>query len=73
MGWKVLDFALPFATPTSPAVSSARVASRGRWSRSTEAARVMGRSAGSWLSGSGGAEEGEGEEIDADGDGEAML
>ena len=58
---------IPFANSISPAVSSARVASLGRWSRTTEAAIVMGRVASaSSTSGSGGAEEGEG----GDGDGE---
>jgi len=62
----------PLAIPNSPAVSSARVASLGRFSRTTEAAIVMGRAA-SWSgSASGGAEEGEGEG-EGDGDGEGMM
>lgn len=74
MGRDVVE-SVPLATPNSPAVSSARVASRGRWSRSTEAARVMGRSCVASSSGavgsvSGGAEEGDWEE---EGEGEAML
>jgi hypothetical protein len=62
---------VPLAIPNSPAVSSARVASLGRFSRTTEAAMVMGRAA-SWssASASGGAEEGEGE---GDGDGEGIV
>ena len=52
---------IPFANSISPAVSSARVASLGRWSRTTEAAIVMGRVASALsASGSGGTEEGEG-------------
>ena len=63
---------VPLAIPNSPAVSSARVASLGRFSRTTEAAIVMGRAA-SWSgSASGGAEEGEGEG-EGDGDGEGMM
>ena len=63
---------IPFANSISPAVSSARVASLGRFSRTTEAAMVMGRAA-SWSgSASGGAEEGEGEG-EGDGDGEGMM
>jgi hypothetical protein len=61
---------IPLAIPSSPAVSSARVASLGRFSRTTDAAIVMGRAA-SWSgSASGGAEEGEG---DGDGDGEGIF
>ena len=60
---------IPFANSISPAVSSARVASLGRWSRTTEAAIVMGRVASASASGSGGAEEGEG----GDGEGECCC
>jgi hypothetical protein len=63
IGWT--GSTLPLAIPSSPAVSSARVASLGRFSRTTEAAIVMGRAAAvtSWSgsAASGGAEEGEGE------------
>lgn len=51
---------IPFASSSSPAVSSARVASLGRWSRTTEAAIVMGRVASASGSDSGGTDEGEG-------------
>lgn len=61
---------LPLAIPSSPAVSSARVASLGKLSRRTEAAMVMGRSASASCSGSGGAEDGDGE---PEGGGEAMF
>lgn len=65
---------LPLAIPNSPAVSSARVASLGRFSRTTDAAIVMGRAASWSASASGGAEEGEGEgEGDGDGDGEGIF
>jgi hypothetical protein len=66
---------IPFANSISPAVSSARVASLGRLSRTTEAAIVMGRVASASLtSGSGGAEEGEGGEWEGElGWGEAMV
>lgn len=68
----------PFVTPRSPAVWSACVASRGRWSRRTEAARVMGRvescsSCSSWFFGESGPEEGEGDVVEAVGEGEAMV
>ena len=59
-------WSIPFANSSSPAVSSARVASLGRWSRMTDAAIVMGRVASASDSGSGGAEDGEG----GDGEGE---
>lgn len=65
------DSHAPFAIPSSPAVSSARVASLGKWSSTTDAAIVMGSVASA--SGSGGAEEGEGGDGDAVGDGEAMV
>ena len=66
---------IPFANSISPAVSSARVASLGRWSRTTEAAIVMGRVASALsASGSGGTEEGEGGDGEEEcGWGEAMV
>lgn len=68
---------VPFANSISPAVSSARVASLGRWSRTTEAAIVMGRVASALalsVSGSGGTEEGEGGDGEGEcGWGEAMV
>ena len=66
---------VPFASSSSPAVSSARVASLGRWSRTTEAAIVMGRVASVVsASGSGGTEEGEGGDREGEfGWGEAMV
>lgn len=66
---------VPFASSSSPAVSSARVASLGRWSRTTEAAIVMGRVASVVsASGSGGTEEGEGGDVEGEfGWGEAMV
>lgn len=68
---------IPFANSISPAVSSARVASLGRWSRTTEAAIVMGRVASASAlsaSGSGGTEEGEGGDGEGEcGWGEAMV
>lgn len=64
---------LPLAIPNSPAVSRARVASLGKWSRTTEAAMVIGRSASASWSGSGGAEDGEGGDESSLGDGEAMV
>lgn len=66
---------VPFASSSSPAVSSARVASLGRWSRTTEAAIVMGRVASALsASGSGGTEEGEGGDGEGEcGWGEAMI
>ena len=63
---------IPLAIPSSPAVSSARVASLVRFSRTTEAAMVMGRAASWSASASGGAEEGEGEG-EGDGDGEGIV
>ena len=71
-GWLDGCTNIPLAIPSSPAVSSARVASLGKFSSTTEAAIVMGRAA-SWSgSASGGAEEGEGEG-EGDGDGEGMM
>lgn len=63
---------IPLAIPNSPAVSSARVASLGRFSSTTDAAIVMGRAASWSCSASGGAEEGDGEG-EGDGDGEGMV
>lgn len=63
----------PLAIPSSPAVSRACVASLGRCSSRTEAARVMGRSAAGSCSVSGGAEEGEGDDIEAEGEVEAIC
>ena len=60
---------IPLTNSSSPAVSSARVASLGRWSRTTEAAIVMGRVASASGSDSGGADEGEG----GDGEGECCC
>lgn len=59
---------IPLAIPNSPAVSSARVASLGKFSSTTEAAIVMGRAA-SWSCSA----SGEGGDGDGDGDGEGMV